>query len=270
MSDRPPRERGFALLIILGVLAITALLFARLLAAGGAEGQMAAGVAAGARAEAMADGATYEAIFRLLSDAWPADSTDRKLFGTNGETHVRIDDLAGRLNPNTVSLPVMQNVLIAIGAPPNQANGIAAAMEDWRTPGDQPLPLGAKAAQYIAAGRDYVPTGQPFHTLDEIGLVLGMTPTLLARLKPHLSLFQEHEPDIRLADQIVVQALGAGDSATLQQASSPLDTQHAVRVVEITATAIGIDRATFTRHATVRIGAVGPSNPGGWRILAWD
>ena len=160
MSDRPPRERGFALLIILGVLAITALLFARLLAAGGAEGQMAAGVAAGARAEAMADGATYEAIFRLLSDAWPADSTDRKLFGTNGETHVRIDDLAGRLNPNTVSLPVMQNVLIAIG----NSDDAALAQEAERLLDDaSPLVRGAAVwalSQLLSDGRFACPAQQ--------------------------------------------------------------------------------------------------------------
>ena len=55
---------------------------------------------------------------------------------------------------------------------------------------------GPKLAQYQAAGLPYGPANRPFDSLDELGLVLGMTPTLLARMRPFLSVYQEGDtPD---------------------------------------------------------------------------
>lgn len=266
MSVRRACERGFALLVVLWTLALIALLVTRVLAAGHSELQLAGNLRAGATAEAVADGAVYEATFRLLAGQWHADGVPRRLSVGAGVAELRMTDLAGRLNPNMTPLAVMRQLLVGVGAAPSQAAAIAAAMEDWRTPGDEPLPLGAKAAQYQAAHLATVPTGQPFRSLDEIGLVLGMTPALLAALAPHVSVFQEGDPDLLLADPIVARALAAGAPAVANARGR--DAQQGALVVEITATTLA--NARFTRRAVVRFAAVERSNPSPWRILAWE
>jgi general secretion pathway protein K len=269
MSLRQACERGFALLIVLWTLALVALLVTRVLAAGRSELRLAGNLQAGAATEAVADGAVYEATFRLMAGQWRADGLPRRLSIGPGLAELRIADLAGRLNPNMAPLAVMRQLLIGVGAAPAEAAAIAAAMEDWRTPGEEPLPLGAKAAQYLAARRAYVPTGQPFRSLEEIGLVLGMTPALLAALAPHVSVFQEGDPDRRLTDPVVAAALAAEDQPP---AASPggRDEQQGALVVEIMARTLAPAGARFTRRAVVRFAAVTRSNPSPWRILAWE
>ena len=66
---------------------------------------------------------------------------------------------------------------------------------------------GLIAARYAAAGRDYAPSGAPFASPDELGAVLGMTPDLLARLKPHLTVFTDGDPSTATQDVVVAQAL---------------------------------------------------------------
>jgi general secretion pathway protein K len=181
---------------------------------------------------------------------------------------LQIVDLGGRINPNEVSRPVMQRLLVEVGATPAQADVIEAAMEDWRTPGEESEPPGAKPRGYLAAHRSYAPTGQPFRNLQEIGLVLGMTPKLLAALTPHISLFAPRMPDPLRADPLVVAALaaeGAGSAASPSQSalSEP-------KVVEITVTAYVRSGARSSRQAVIGLIPPGRGNPNPWRILSWE
>src|SRR5262249_50005264 len=46
-------------------------------------------------------------------------------------------------------------------------------------------------------------------TIDELGLVPGMTHDLLLRLKPHLTLYSNYDPDASTRDPVVARAIGA-------------------------------------------------------------
>jgi general secretion pathway protein K len=262
------RERGFALLIVLWTVGLMALLLTRVVASGRVEVQVAGNLRVAAVAEATADGAVHEAVFRLLAGTWPADGKPHRVRIGEGAAEVRVENLAGRLNPNETPLAVMRRLLVDIGADPARAAALAAAMEDWRTEGDDPLPLGAKSPQYRAAGLPYVPTGKPFRDLQEIGLVFGMSPDLLAALGPHLSVFQEGETDLRRADALVARAIAASDGATAR--AIPDDDPGRPLVVEIAAATLSHGKPVFTRRAVVRFAAVSRSNPTPWRVLAWD
>ena len=58
-------QRGIVLLVVLGVMALLALIGTRLTSTGRVETQIARNALAAAMAEAAADGAVHEAIFRL-------------------------------------------------------------------------------------------------------------------------------------------------------------------------------------------------------------
>jgi general secretion pathway protein K len=268
MRMRRAHERGFALLIVLWTLALVALLVSHVLADSRTELKLTANLQTNAVAEEVADGAVYQATFRLMAGQWAADGVGRQLPIGAGIVELRIVDLAGRINPNLVSPQVMRQLLVEVGAPPAQADRVAAAMEDWRTEGDEPQPLGAKAPQYLAAHRGYVPTGQPFRNLQEIGLVLGMTPALLAALTPHLSVFAPGTSEPLFADPLVARALGAEDGTPAPAADQ--GEPQGPEVVEITAAAFGPAGARFTRHAVIRFAPPSRGNPNPWRILSWE
>ena len=266
------REGGFALLLVLWSLALLALIGTQVAATGRSEALLAANLRGAALAEAAADGAVHLAIFRLLApeaQRWPADGLARQVALPGGAAGLlRIESDQGKVNPNLAPAPLLQALLLQLGAEPRAATGLAAAILDWRSAGPRPRPGGAKEPQYRAAGRDYAPPGRPFESLDELGLVLGMTPPLLARLAPFLSIHQGAEPDPRFAAPPVLQALRAAQGAEEELPADPDSTP----VVTVTAAVALPGGARFTRRAVLRLGP-GGRGPGprgrGWQVLEW-
>jgi general secretion pathway protein K len=176
---------------------------------------------------------------------------------------LRIESEQGKVNPNLATPRLLEALLLQLGTDPRMAASLAAAILDWRTAGLRPRPGGAKEPQYRAAGRDYAPPGRPFESLEELGLVLGMTPALLARLSPFVSIYQDGEPDPRLAHPVVLQAMRTALGAEEDRQANT----DAVPVVTITATALLPGGARFTRQAQVRLGPGGRGR--GWQVLTW-
>ncbi len=174
---RAGRDRGFALLIVLWTLGLLSLIATQILASGRSETQLAANIRSNALAEAAADGAVNQSVLRLMQGAWRPDGTPHVLRIAAAVVEVRMEDEARKINPNFAPPAVMAALLRTIGLDPARATSLAAAIADWRTRSVEPLPGGAKAAQYRAAGLPYGPALRPFENLDELGLVLGMRPT---------------------------------------------------------------------------------------------
>ena len=267
-------QRGFALLIVLWTLVLLTLLVTQLTAVGRGEARLALNLRTAAAAEAAADGAIVEAIFHLLDSSpahWPADGRPRDLRLGGARVTVRIDSEAGRVNPNTAQPQLLAALLHAVGADTATATRVAGAIVDWRFPDAQGTAdgpgTGGKAAAYRAAGRDYLPPGAHFETIDELGLVLGMTPDLLAGIAPYLTLAHEGDPDPGLAAAPVLAALREAAAGTpLPPAATTLDES----VVRITAAATGENASRFARRATVRIGASREGAGSLYQVLRWE
>ena len=257
-------ESGFALLIVLFALVLLALLVGAVVAAGRGEAQLASNLRAGAIAEAAADGAVQQAIFHLLDASrghWAADGAVHRLQLGGAAVDVRIESEAGKVNPNTAPPSLLQALLQAVGVDSSRATAIAAAIIDWRS-GESPGSGAQATAAYRAAGRDYGPPGEPLQSLDELGRVLGMTPAVLERLRPHLSLDLDQTPDPATADPVVAQALAAASGQSPQS-----EVNADASVVRITASASGPGHARFVRRAVVRLDPAQPDQP--FRVMDW-
>jgi general secretion pathway protein K len=258
--EHPDRgRRGFALIIVLWTIAILALLIATVLADARGEAKLAATLRGQAVARAAADGVIAGTILDLLRTGATASGLRR--FGS-ARVAVGLTDFSGRMNPNLASAVMLGALLVQLGVPPNNAENLGAAIVDWRTPGLSASPHGAKAPEYRAAGMTYGPPGRPFENLDELAYVLGMTPALLAALKPHLTLWSTTDPDPAFADALVLAALRAAGVPPMAGESNE------ARVIAITAIASLPDAPRVTRRAVIRFG-YSPDGRG-WRVLAWD
>jgi general secretion pathway protein K len=260
----PERERGFALLIVLWTMALLVLIMVQLTASGRSEAQLARNLRNDAIAEAAADAAIYEAIYHLMAPGsahwFPGGSY--VLAEPHGVAEVRIENLAGRVNPNIASPELLTALLQAMGFEQRLSASLAAGIVDWRSPGRRRQTR--VAPQYAAAGRDYAPPGTPVRDVQELSGVLGMTPDILASLAPHLTVFSTGDPDPAFADPIVLQAL-----RQLGETDVAVDVgQNDDLFVAITAAARGPQASRFTRQAVVRISLA----PRGrrWHVLAWD
>jgi general secretion pathway protein K len=265
------RSGGFALLVVLWTLVLIAFIVAHLTASGRTEVRIAGNLVADAVAEAAADGAIAAAIFNQLEanpdQRWPLNREAHELIIGNSRVKVQLEDEAGRVNPSAASPALLEALLRVTGSDPESARRLAAAIGGWvGSELAQPAQKNALLAEYRAAGLDYGPPGEPLETLDELGRVLGMTPAVLAAIRPHLTLFGPPQPNLASADPVVAAAL-----ATIPQAPqapvSPNQPPPDMIIVRITATAFGPSNARVTKSAIVRVGAM---LPGGYAVLAWS
>jgi len=254
---------------VLWTVLLLSLIVTHLLAAGLEESQIAFNMRSNAAAEAEADGAVHEAISRLLNRLMfrqgppIPESASYRLRLSSGEAEVLVEQQAGKVNPNLASVYLLEALLRQVGADPAAAENLAAAIADWRTRGEQGRPGGAKAPEYRQAGRDYGPPSAPFESLDELGDVLGMSPSLVAALAPHMSLYTKADPVRALADPVVRAAL-AKLPIGVQENS---DESEATQLVMITALVTEPGGSHFQRSAVVSLG-VGEGRP--FQILTWD
>lgn len=265
------RSGGFALIIVLWTLVLIAFIFAQLTSSGRTEIRIAGNLVANAQAEAALDGAVFQTIFNL-SDAsperrWPLDGTARELAVGDSRVSVRIEDEAARINPNLASPALLEALLGAAGLDRESAQRLVAAIREWIGAPLAVRPKDAVSADYRAAGLDYEPPGAPLETIGELGRVLGMTPAVLAAIRPHLSLFGPPQPDASHADPVVAAILAAVAPGNPIAASQRNPQAPDVVTARITADADGPGNARVRHVAVVRVGQM---LPGGYAILAWD
>lgn len=251
---RTSRQRGFALLTVLLTLGFLALLGTALVAAARQNSQRVANLLDGAAAEAAADGAPHQAIFAVLDTSeqrWDADGSVHVLRHGPHLIEVRVADEGGKVNPNIASAELLRGLMVQLGVDPRMAASLATMILEWRSPSWQPAQRDARAARYAAAGRAYAPAGVPFEHLDDLGALLGMTPELLDRLRPHLTLYTEADPDGSTTDPVVAAALGVPTGKPVRR-----DASTASEVVTVSVFVRGPRRAAFAERAVVRTNAL--------------
>jgi general secretion pathway protein K len=238
------RQGGFALLVVLWTLGFLSLLGTALVAVGRQEAQRARNLLDAAAVEAKADGAVQQAIYSLLDPSparWLADGKRRLLRSGHYRTEIRLDDENGKVNPNFAPVEMMQALLVRVGVAGPDAAKLAARIEQWRTPGNQAVRLASTQAVPLSQG------GGPFESIDELGQVPGMTHDLLARLKPHLSLFSNYDPDATTSDPVVAAAIGA-----LVHDAPKISVDLSSQVVTVSVVVRNPGGASFSERVVVR------------------
>ncbi|WP_428390414.1 general secretion pathway protein GspK [Lichenicoccus sp.] len=275
MADKT-RDRGFALLIVLWTLSLLSLLISQLAGSGRQALRLAGNMRMHAALQAAADGAVQEAGFHVAAAGvahWAADGVAHGLSEDGARIGAQVTNEAGRVNPSIASLDLLAATVHQCGPDTPQSIAVASAIVAWRFPSAQ-TSYGADA--YVRAHRAYAPPGQPFESLDELSLVLGMTPALLGCLTPHLSLYATSDPDPDAADPFVLRALTQVIGAPPPQSNAPVEES----LVRIGVVATGPDGARASRQAILRMitpneaaPGTGGSGDGGslapYKILSW-
>jgi general secretion pathway protein K len=257
-------QRGFALLIVLWSIVLLALLATQITAAGRSELQLAANLREAASAEAAADGGVFMAVFHVLDGPaarWDADGSLHETSQGRFRLQVRIEDENGKINPNTAPQDLLAGLLSAEGADPSTSQSIARAIVDWRSPGNAQI----KVQQYRSAGRGLAPDGLPFRTVAELGNVLGMTPELLARVTPHLSVYADGGVEYVHADPVVQSVLRLASGGPPPASPGPPPPPTVATIISEATDARG---GRFVRRAVI---AFAPDQAGRlFRPLTWQ
>ncbi|WP_088348607.1 MULTISPECIES: type II secretion system protein GspK [Rhodomicrobium] len=272
----PPDDRGFALVLVLWVAGLLAVMTASLSSSVRTHVRVAANVAESARAEALADSGITLAVMDLMSTR--RGRGHQRRFSVDGQgtlclvpgegaLNISVIDEASRIDVNTAGVPLIQALVAGLGEPPEKAAQIAEAIFDYRDADDERKPNGAEAADYRAAGLGWLPKNGPLQSVDELAQVYGMTPELLARMRPYLTVYSGLAGiDATLASERLITLLRNGLAGTAGAFGSFPDFHESValpamfvtasqqRVFTLRVEALSAAGAVFVREAIVDVG----------------
>lgn len=235
------------------------------------ESRIALNLRRGLELQAAADGAVHLAAFRLLDRSergWNAHAMPgpHRLVLDGAEVELRLVDQSDLVNINTALPDMLEALFVAAGVDAGRAASLAQAVMMWREKTLAEPVQARRDAAYRAAGRSYLPPSAPFRSIDELGLVLGMSNDVVARLAPHVSLHAHYGPAENTADPLALAALTrlhrtTGYLPAPRVAGEPF-------VVQIAAVARGADNATATRHAILQLDPQAAETP--LTVLEWN
>ncbi len=216
-SPVPAQQQGVALILVLWACALLAIVLGGVAVLARTEGLQARYQFAQVQARYDAEAGLARAVAALQDPdprrRWLGDGRPYTFRFDGATVTVRITDEDGKIDLNTATPQVLEGLLHALGTESTQARDLAAAIADWRDGNDASRPGGAEAAGYRRAGRDYGPRNGPFASIQELQLVLGMTPELYAKLLPLVTIWSgRNVPDPAHAPAPVLAALPGMDT----------------------------------------------------------
>lgn len=195
------RQRGVALVAVLWALTLLAVLAGVFSMAARTHANLARNVLEAAKAEAIADAAVNRAIAGLLvppeAGGIRVDGTPYAWIFDDGKAIVSVEDDGGKIDINTASSEVLADLLAQAGADPKESARMADAIVDYRDADDKRSPDGAEIGDYRAAGRPAGPKNAPFEFVEELESVYGLTPAVVAAVRPALTAYTGSADPVR-------------------------------------------------------------------------
>src|SRR5262245_31549724 len=146
-----------------------------------------------AQSEAIADAAIVRAVLGLLDPRperrWRVDGTPQQFVFGDVKIRIAIQDELGRIDLNHADRSIVVGLFHFVGLDIDAAGGLADKLLDWREGGPGKRPNGAGEPDYRASGLPYAPRNGPFQSVDELKLLMGMTPQLYRRVEPALTVY---------------------------------------------------------------------------------
>lgn len=285
-------DRGFALILVIWVLALLALLGAGVAADSHSAAVVSRNRLELAQLQASADAGVTLAVMGLLDPVvatrWQADGRvyDRQYAGQR--LAITIVDEGGKIDVNAAPKELIAGLLNEFGADRNQQALIIQAILDRRAQFASVAPtVPANTGRIFGQAHVINVAKLAFADVSELRLLPGMTRALYAHLEPEITVYSQNptvNPMTASRETLLaIPGTGPGDADAVMAARSggamQLDAEEAsklalyaradtLHVVTITARAARPDGASFARRAVV---SVSPDRPlGPTRILRWE
>lgn len=218
MSRRYPRatfrsgQRGVALLVVMWACTLLAILLGGYAAMARTEGLQARYQFEQTAAHYDAEAGLMRAVYALQApdpaSRWVADGRSYRFRFNGAKVSVSITSESGKVDLNTASPAILTRLFRMAGEGQDQAAALAKAVVAWRSFAVSSEQRQQRAEPYVAAGRSYGPRCGPFASVQELQMVLGMTPALYARVAPDLTIWSGRpSPDPATAPLLALASL---------------------------------------------------------------
>ena len=228
VGDRPG-VRGAALLLVLWLITLLTALIGGFALVARIEALQGRVLASGTAAQAAARAGLEYALTRVdHADPrlqWRPDGSPQAWQFGGAEVEVMLVDENGRVDLNHADVALLDALLRRVGVEDAaQAQRLAGAVVDWRDPDPLTQPAGGgEDADYASAGLPYGAKDAAFESVAELEQVIGVTPEVYDRLRPHVTVFSGRaRPDAAFASAEVLDAMGM-DGAQVVEARRQVD-----------------------------------------------
>lgn len=204
---------GVALIIVLWVVTLITIVAASFIHTMRTDVNIVANSVSRVQAEALADAALQRAIYELykpqnIEGRWNTDGSTREWRYRDLAISITMQDETGKIDINRANDQLLRGLFLSQGLAEDDAAKLIDAIGDWRDADSNKRLRGAEASEYTTAGLSYGPANALFQSVEELKLVLGMTPELYARIAPLVTVYST-QPGIneQIATRDVLRAL---------------------------------------------------------------
>lgn len=274
-APRRRNQSGIALIIVLWIMTLLMLIASSFIYAMRTEINIVGNSVSRARLESCANAGVQRAILELMKPQQMADRWNTEGVAQNWQfggvpVTVSIVDESGKIDINTGNDALLRGLLLSQGLDEETAASLTDAIIDWRDSDALKRPRGAEESEYAAAGLTYKPANAPFQAIEELKLVLGMTPQLYAKLAPLITIYSRQGGiNSQIASREVLRAIPGVTDAQVDEYIQQREQARASKlpvpgfapaslypsfgngVVNVRAEAKGEDGNSFIREAVV-------------------
>ena len=275
-------QRGVALLLVLWAGTVLAILLGGYVVLARTEGLQARYQFAQTQAHYAAEAGIMRAVYQLqdpqVRHRWIGDGRVYAFSWDNAEVKVSAISEAGKVDLNSASPDVLQGLFRATGMAPAAAQALTANVVSWRGLPGSKSQVAEQRAVYAAAGRDYGPRNGPFASIEELQMVLGMTPSIYRQVASAITVWSGNTtPDPDTAPPLALAAIPGMTpaqqamiaAARQRQAADPTLVFNNGSTQSLRAEATLADGTRAVLRATMRLQA-GPAGAQPYVVLRWQ
>lgn len=256
-------ERGFALLIVVAVLMALSLMVGAVISATQSYTRITSSRLALLQLRAALDAGLATESRGLLQplSAGSSQGEDRKNFQiADISVDVAVRPEVAKIDINAANPVLIEQLLLASGLAQTYSHRVADQIADWRGQPGRTRPPVVEAADYVSAGRSYVPPHRNFETLADLALLLDGNSDLVTCLATDITLYT-HSGDVdfsaassRVRKAVAAAMPKAGLRPSLTSAGVVGGSAGRPDLYEVTETAKDEEsQTTLTRQVVLRI-----------------
>lgn len=213
------RERGFALLLVIWVLAILSVVAAGFAAATRSETRLARNLMEAARARTLAEAGVARATAALLETnpqaRWRADGTPYPMSFENGSIRIRIEDENGKIDLNLTPTELLSGLCTELAIDDDTCAALVGGVTERRRAAAPAQPPGFR---FGAPPPTQDRQNAAFTSLQELRQIPGVDADTVVRLSPFLTVYgQNGRIDPMVAPREVLLAIPGVDPAAVER-----------------------------------------------------
>lgn len=216
-------QRGVALIIVIWIGTLLTLVASSFIYAMRSDIHVVGNSLSRARLDAAASAGVQRAVLEMakplqLAGRWSTDGQPQTWEYAGATMNISITDESAKVDLNAANEALLRGLFQSQGLAAEEAAALTDALMDWKDPDTLKRLRGAEEPEYLAAGLGYKPANAPFQSIEELRLVLGMTPALYQRLAPLITIYSR-QPGINsaIAGREVLRALPGVTEAQIDE-----------------------------------------------------